>query len=453
MSTYDCIVVGGGYSGLAAAKELKEAGKSVLVLEARDRVGGRAKTVHEADGTYWDCGAAFVGDGQNLMYGLAKEYGIDVFELPLEGQIMSVRKNTSKGYKGLVPPLKLWEALDTYLAIRKFEKLCESVNVEEPWRTPNADELDVMSLEAWLKRTCWTRVGKAGISLIFEALWGSGVSAASVLHAAFYCKAGGSLTSLSIVKGGAQNHMFVGGGQAIANKICEGLTSETVHLSEPVVSVKTSEVHVEVITTKTTYITSKIILAVPPPLLQKIVFSPSLPPEKELLLHNLPMGLYIKAMVTYPRRFWAENDMCGESTSYDGYCSVTYDATPPSGNPPKIQAFIVGTKARRFLGLDNNERRRVVLEELCVAFGSEAGEPSKFLIHTMMEEEWSMGCPVATPTPGTWTTLGPWMRKPIGRLHWAGTETATHFVGYMEGAVSAGQRAAREVLQGLDKEI
>ncbi|KAJ1324971.1 monoamine oxidase [Microdochium nivale] len=452
-TTYECIVVGAGYSGLAAARQLKNAGKSVLVLEARDRVGGRAKTVHDPDGNYWDCGAAFVGDGQNLMYELAKEYGVEVFELPLEGQIMSVRDKTAKGYTGLIPPIHLWEAVDTGLAIQKFEKICESVNVEEPWKTPDAEELDAMTIEAWLAKTCWTRAGKLGVTLIFETLWGSGVSAASVLHGAFFCKAGISLTGLSTVKGGAQNHMFVGGGQIIANKMYETLTSDTVHLSEPVLSVKMTETQAEVTTTKTTYTASKVILAVPPPLAQKIIFEPALPPEKTLLLQSLPMGLYIKAIASYPRRFWTENGLRGESTSYDGYCSVTYDATPPGGGArPKIQAFIVGTQARRFLELDDEQRRRVVLEELAVAFGPEAAKPDGFLIHTMAEEEWSMGCPVATPAPGLWTGLGPWMRRPVGRLHWAGTETSSHFMGYMEGAVFAGQRAAREVLQDLTKE-
>ncbi|KAH8592004.1 flavin-containing amine oxidoreductase [Bisporella sp. PMI_857] len=449
MVSYDCIVVGAGYSGLAAAKALKEAGKSVILLEARDRVGGRAKSVPLADGNYWDCGASFLGKQQLLLAGFAKEFKVETYPVPRQGKLSLSHHGKAKTYAGFIPPVKLWEAIDAGLWVYKFEKLCEKVNLEEPWKTPNAKELDNTTVEQYMNKSTWTKSARELANMGFESLLGTNPANISLLYAMFFFKSNVNFTIACTSEGGAQHEYFNGGGQAIPNKIREYLTEEIVHLQEPAQSVKYDDTGVDVTTPKETYRGRRVIFAIAPPLLKGISFNPELPSEKKSLIENMPMGNYIKCFATYKTRFWADKGLRGEGTNTTGYGTVTYDSTPISGSPPKLQSFVVGTKCPEFLALSEEQQRSVILAELALAFGDEALKPEKFFVHTFIGEEYSMGCPVANPAPGVLTSIGEWIRKPIGCIHWAGTETSTQFNGYMEGAIFAGQRAAREVIEAL----
>ncbi|EOO01900.1 putative amine oxidase protein [Phaeoacremonium minimum UCRPA7] len=447
-TTYDCIVVGAGYSGLAAAKSLKEAGKSVLLLEARDRVGGRAKTQVLEDGSYYDCGASFIGHKHELMYGLCKTYDVDIYTPPLDGKLVVQHRGKAKEYAGFLPPFRPWEVLDMGQAIWRFERLCEKVNVEQPWKTKNAMKLDRMTADEYFRKITYTKAGMAMVDLGIESILGTNQGLVSLLHAMFFFKSNASFTEACQVENGAQNHFMVGGSQRIPNKIREMLTDEVVRLEEPVHAVRYGDESVEVTTPKGTYHAKNAIFAVPPLHILKMDFTPRLPVEKITLLSHMPMGAYMKVFATYKTRFWREKGLRGESTNPLGYVSVTFDPSLEDG-PPKLTGFIAGTKAREFISFSPEKRQKIALEEFAASFGKEALEPEKFFFHTMMEDEWSLGCPMANPAPGMWSTLGPWMTKPIGPIHWAGTETSTKFMGYMEGAVFAGQRAAGEVIAAL----
>ena len=498
--TYDCIVIGAGYAGLAAAKALKEANKTVLLIEARDRVGGRAKTIqlgshsHAADAdegvmdrstttstasssgvglNYWDVGASFLGPRQLRMHALCKEFNINTFKTPREGDLVCNYRGKAQRYGNPDrPPFRLWEQADLALFIRRFEKLSETIDVEEPWKTPNAASLDKVTAREWFAKQLWTKAGMDIANMSMESTLGTSSSVVSLLHTLFYFKSNGSLTEALRTEDGAQSHLIVGGGQAIANMVHEYLGEEVVRLGEPVEAVQQDEHGVRVTTTKGSYQARKLIVATPPLHVLKMRFSPPLPTEKTVLLGQMPMGAYMKAFATYKTRFWADKGLRGELTSPSGFVCVTFDPTlpdsvvnapgdnnnnksPPGRSQPppsrtfKMMGFICGSKAREFVGYSPEERMRIVLGEFAAAFGEEALEPEEFYLHTMMDEEWAGGCPVAHPLPGMWTALGQWLRKPVGQIHWAGTETATRFNGYMEGAVLSGERAAGEVLEGL----
>ncbi|CAI0649128.1 unnamed protein product [Colletotrichum noveboracense] len=452
-TTYDCIVIGAGYSGLAAARLLKDSGKKVLVLEARDRVGGRAKTVHLENGDYWDVGATFLGHKQDLMYGLAKEFDVPVFKHPTEGKIVLAYRGKARSYSGLIPPMRPWEVLDIGMFVRKFEKLCDTVNMEEPWKTPNAEALDRMTVHEWMKKKAWTQATIDMGNMAFESTIAANTSCISMLHAMFFFKGLVNFTSACGVEGGGQEHFVKGGGQLIAEKLRGYLGDDLVRLQEPVRSVSYTESGATVQTSKGEYQTRRIISAIPPPHILKIDFEPRLPVEKVTLLQHTPMGAYMKVFATYKTAFWRDKGLTGESTNPTGFLSVTYDATPESGYPPKLTGFIVGSKARELISFSKEQRRQVAMAGFASAFGQEALDPEDFFFHTMMEDEWATGCPMATPAPGMWTLLGEWVRKPVGAIHWAGTETSTKHYGYMEGAVFAGQRAAKEVLEELKWKI
>lgn len=444
---YDCIIVGAGYSGLAAAKKLKDAGEEVLLLEARNRVGGRAMTVPTPDGHYYDNGASFLGVQQDIMYGFAKEFGVHTFDAQTKGKTIQYYKGKAKTYNGLIPALRFWEVVDLGLALNKLERLATKVDLEEPWTANDALKWDRMTAAEWINRESWTKAAKDMMVMAFELIFGQNPSCVSMLYAIWYAKAGVSFEVLCKIDQGAQQQLIRGGGQLIANKIREYLTDEAVHLEEPVLNVKYGKDNAEILTTKDSYKARRVIVAIPPQQVLRVEFEPPLPVEKIQLLQHSPPGAYYKVFATYESPFWREMGLRGEGTSPDGFVQLTNDMTPESGFPAKLMGFVSGSKAHEFAQMSYEERKKVTLREWEIGFGSKATEPMSFHIHSMMEEPYILGCPVSVMAPGMLTSLGVWLRKPIGPIHWAGTETSTKYCGYMEGACYAGQRAAGEVLQ------
>lgn len=232
-TTYDCIVIGAGYAGLSAARALLDKGKWVLLLEARDRVGGRAWTKHLDDGSYEDYGAMFLGVEQPNMHRLAAEFNISVFDVTTKGKSVLTYRGRSKSYSPTgLPPLSAVSLLFLARAVRSFEELCKTVDLEEPWKTPRAHELDNQTIEQWIRANCWTKGARDTLRMAFELFWGLGTSQVSLLHALWYSKSGVSFTVLGTIDEGAQKELVIGGGQAIANALAKYLGS-AVHLEEP----------------------------------------------------------------------------------------------------------------------------------------------------------------------------------------------------------------------------
>jgi monoamine oxidase len=338
--------------------------------------------------------------------------------------------------------------LDAGKVLKTFEAMSAKVDLEEPWKSAGAKALDHQTVEDWMRRKTWTRSGRDTARLPFELLWGADPSQVSMLHALWYCKSGVSLTVLSTIDQGAQMQLMVGGAQGIASCIQTQLGPDVVHLDEPVTEVDgQNDNHVVVTTTKGTYTGGRVIFATPPPHILRVSFTPALPAQKVKLLESMPMGNYWKIIATYDKPFWREMGLRGEVVSPDGYLGLVTDVSPIDGSCGMVVGFVAAAKALRFLELTQSQREQAMLAELESSFGHQGGRPTRLSIHSMMEEKWTGGCPVAVPRPGTWTSLGPWMRKPGGRFHWAGTETATRWSGYMEGAVNSGLRAAAEVVE------
>ena len=456
MAVYDCIIIGAGYAGLSAAKTLKDANKTVLLLEARDRVGGRVITQRHDDGTYVDLGGSFLGRNQPRMYAFAKEFGIETFDAYTPGKNIMVYRGKQTPYKGLIPPIAFWELLDIHLAIRRFENMARTVNTDEPWKTNNAVQLDNMTLAEWIHQHCWTKVAREMMTVAAETIWGARPMEMSALHAFFYTKAGVDLTTLLTSDKGAQDQLIKGGGQTIADRIHAELGDDSVRTSEPVMSIHqnkddTADDVVTVVTSKGSYEARRVIFAIPPPQVLRVSFSPPLPHQRRALLEHMPMGSYWKYIACYKTAFWRKEGFSGEATSPDGLISAVFDASPKDVEYAVLMAFVVGDNARKISSQSAEERKKMILDALSASHGDKAKEPFRLVEHTMMDEEYIGGCPVGTPAPGMWTTLGPWLRKPFHKVHWAGTETSTVWSGYMEGAVCSGQRAAQEILNFGDQ--
>jgi monoamine oxidase len=441
----DVAVVGAGVSGLVAALRLTQAGKSVVVLEARDRVGGRTLSVPVGRATF-DLGGQWIGPGQTRVEALAKELGVETFHTHDRGKKLLVLNQGVRTYRGTIPRLSVLELLALGRAYVRTEIASRRVSVAAPWEAKSARELDAMSVEDLLGPL--PENARDVIGAAIRTVFGAEPSRISALYFAFYLRAGGGLFNLIGVEGAAQERRFVRGAQALSLEIAQRL-GDRVLLGAPGLRVIQRSDDVEVVTRAASVTARFAVIAVPAPLRQKIQFEPDIGPEVAELAARVPMGKTTKVLALYPAPFWRARGFSGEAVYAKGPLSVAFDNTSHDDAQAALVGFVVGDDALALGEKDPEARRALVLDALARAFGDEAKSPSEYVEHDWAKEEWTSGCPVAGFAPGTMRELAPKLRAPAGRIHWAGTETATQSPGYLDGAVSAGERAAREVAERL----
>jgi monoamine oxidase len=444
----DVIVVGAGLAGLTAAREVQRAGATALVLEARDRVGGRTLNHPIGDGKVVEVGGQWIGPGQDRMAALAREMKVATFPTYSKGHNVIEFDGKLKRYRGTIPRIGPHVLADMAQAQLKIGRLAKRVPLDKPWEAPNARRLDSQTFETWLRRNVYTKGGRALMELSIEAVWAAEPADVSLLHVLFYTHSAGNFDRLLDTEGGAQQDRFVGGSQLVSVRLAEALGGEgVVHLSSPVTKIEHDEHGVTVAAgTGLTARGKQVIVALPPTLTSRIAYDPPLPAYRDQLTQRMPQGSVIKSMAIYDEPFWREDGLSGQATSDLGPAKVVFDNSPPDGSPGVLLAFLEGERARRLGRLPAAERRAQVIAGLARLFGPKASRPADFVERSWAEEEWTRGCYGCYMPPGAWTSFGDALRAPIGRIHWAGAETATVWNGYMDGAVQSGERAAREAL-------
>jgi monoamine oxidase len=443
----DVVVVGAGFAGLSAARELSQNGATVAVLEARDRVGGRVLNEPIGDGRVVEVGGQWIGPGQERIAALAREAGIETFATHTDGQNLLELDGRLRRYSGTIPRLGPHVLLDIARTMRKVERLARSVPLEAPWQAPRASEWDSQTMRSWLERNTFSKTTRALFEVTSSIVWGVPSEDISLLHALFYVHAAGGLEAILDTEGGAQELRFVGGSQAIALWLAEQL-GDTVRLSAPVRLIEYDTGGVRVVSDRLTVHGDQAIVAVPPNLAGRIDYDPPLPANRDQLTQQTPQGATIKCQAIYDQPFWRSDGLSGEALSTHGPVMVCFDNSPPEGSPGVLLGFIVGRAARSLAGATVEERRQTVLDSFARLFGKQCSTPIGYVEKNWAADEWTRGCPVCRFTPGGWTAFGPSLREPVGRIHWAGTETATAWSGYMEGAIQSGRRAAAEALAG-----
>ncbi len=442
----DVVVIGAGLAGLTAARELKDAGWTVRLLEARERVGGRLKGYALDNGEAVDLGGEYFGDKSTAIAEVAASVGVERFSSYDGGARLTFVNGKRYEYSGLVPfglgPVTL---PDFGRAVLKIERLARTVPPDEPWTAPNAEKLDNQTFWSWCRRNVATAQARAFLTMVVEAAYCAAPADLSMLHLLRYANASGGFRYLLEVTKGIQRYRFKGGAHSIPNRLAGRLPDE---LRTGAV-VRRIEQRSDSVVVSGPGFSAKarfVVVAIPMTLAGRIAYEPALPGYRDQLTQRMPAGSAIKCLAIYDEPFWRADGYSGQITSSDGPFRVVLDTSPADGSPGVLSAFVTGSAARKLTVLPPEERRAAVLRGLTTALGPRAAHPVDFVEQNWLDEEFTRGCYHGYATPGTLTAYGPALRAPIGRIHWAGTEVGVHQLGSMGGAIDSGRRAARELL-------
>ncbi len=465
----DVAIVGAGLAGLVAARRIAAVGMRPLVVEARERVGGRLLNEEIGDGKVVEVGGQWSGPTQKRIAALAAELGVGTFPTHDEGRHLIELDGRVASYTGALTDARLGLLRDlsraiSPLALADFEqararldRMAREVPLETPWMAPKAASWDGQTFASWILRNTRTAAARQLFELATEAVWAAEPADVSLLHILFYTHSGGGFDTLLGTGGGAQQDRFHGGSQRLALLMAEQLGEERLRLGAPVRRIEHGadrvSLHADgpggepdglIVRAR------RAIVAIPPTLAGRIAYDPPLPAQRDQLTQRMPQGTVIKTMAIYETPFWREQGLSGQAASEAGPARVVFDNSPPDGTPGVLLGFLEGRLARQWGARPAPERRRAVLAGHARLFGERAARPERFLERIWADEEWTRGCYGCLMTTGGWTEYGRALRAPIGPLHWAGAETATVWNGYMDGAIQSGERAASEVLSDLD---
>ncbi len=445
VATTDVVILGAGLSGLRAADLLSQKGRRVVVVEARDRVGGRTLSV-EFDGAMRDIGGQWIGVQHDRLEALTKELGIRVLPQYAEGYKVLDLDGEIRRYKGTIPKLGLLQLLELDWTLRRVRGVERSVTMENPMAAPLAAELDATTVEAWAQSNIRSRAVRDLLRAGTRVVFGAELSEISMLYFLAYARASGGLMTLFENRGGTQHAFFAEGAQEIAKRVAarvfarEGAELVT---SAPVDRVEQSADGVIVTSGDRAWRAARCVVAIPPSLHSTIRFEPMLPVAHEQRAMRSPMGGIVKVLVAYDRPFWREAGLSGDAVSDRSVVTTTMDTT--HGDRAALVAFVVGNAARDWSLRDPKERKASVVAALAHFFGDAAKTPRDYLEQDWTQERFTRGCPVSVLGAGALSTIGAALRGPFGRIHFAGTETARVATGYLEGALEAAERVAGEV--------
>jgi monoamine oxidase len=441
---YDVVVIGAGFAGLTAARELAKNGFDPVVLEGRDRVGGRSSTTTLA-GIPVDLGGTFVGPTQDAVLALAKELGCPTTPTYCAGTNLIRWRGRVRSYRGTIPKLSTVALLDIGRIQWQFERIARGVDIASPWTARDAEKLDSRSMGDWLRSVGATATSRDLMAIMARVTWGAEPDEVSMLHAVRYVKAAGGIDRMLDVVGGAQQDHFPGGTQQIADKMAADL-GDRVRLDAAVSRIEWSDDAVAVTSTAGVVEARRAIVAIPPAHRLAVDIAPAPPIEYQQLAQRWPQGALSKAYAVYRRPFWRDAGHSGQALSDEGPVFITFDVSPGDDGPGVLLGFV---DSREFDALPPGQRRKKALESFAALFGVDAENPIEYLDHCWGAEPFAPGGPTAAVPPGSWTQFGPLLRKPVGPLHWAGTETADEWTGFLDGAVRSGLRAAAEVAAAL----
>jgi monoamine oxidase len=446
MADFDYCVVGAGFAGLTAALRLKQAGRSVALLEARDRVGGRTYTEILPDGFWIDRGGAWIGPGQHRVYALMNEFGVPEYKQYIDGESMMIVDGKRHRYAGAIPwTVSPWATMNLGVGLIKVRQMCRSIPKHAPWEARKAAEWDQISLAAWLDKNILSQQARDMLDMALAGPYTSAASEVSLLWVLYQMASGGGPDFVVSSKDGAQDARPVGGMGAIYRPVAAEV-GDALHLSQPVRQIAQDADGVTVRSDDLTLRARRVIVAVPLAIAGQISYEPTLPIDRSYLNQRMPSGAIFKISVVYDEPFWRADGLSGQTASPGSLATLTIDACTDAGTPGVMCVITEGPAARRLGRLAPADRQAAVVGELVDRFGDKAGSPVGFHEQDWSLERYSGGGMISHAPTGVLTEFGYALREPCGRIHWAGTESSSIMCGWVDGAIRSGERAAEEVL-------
>lgn len=445
----DVAVVGAGFAGISAARELNAAGRDVVVLEARDRLGGRAWSRPIGDGKVVDLGCEFHGQGDSVSAQTARSLGIGSCKVYDTGYKLLDDSGRLRRWSGSVPMIGAVATLDLGQAVLRLERMRREVPQEAPWTAPHAASWDNETIWSWAQRNVHTVKGRKLFRLLIEGGLATSAAEVSVLHVLNYSNGTGGFRATTTVTGGTLENRFVGGAQSVVLRLA-GPVAERVYTGAVVRRIEQRADRVLVSGPGFAVTARRAIVAVPVPLSGRIEYDPPQPGHRDQLTQRMGFGSAIKYLAIYDEPFWRRHGLSGMVISWDGLVRAVLDGSPPDGSPGVLTVFVTGPAARSMGQRPAPQRHEAVRGELVRFFGAAAGKPVELIEQNWMEEPFTRGCYHAYAPPGLYTQFGAALTEPFGRVHWAGAETVPVEFGSMSGAIYSGRRAAAEVLRADD---
>lgn len=438
------VVVGAGLAGLSAALELHAQGHAVTVFEARDRVGGRTLTEIHA-GVAVDGGGQYVGPMQDNTLAWAKRYGLTVWPAYADGDWLLELPHGILRQHGQWPALNQPALDELRSAVARLDEIAATVPLDAPWMAPNAAELDAITASEWVRTNVRDADARSFLRLSMEVCLAADWHEASLLHMLFMLHSLGGSFAAAIWH--AQELRVLGGTQALSQGAAAELGDRVV-LEAPVISVHEHADRVEVkLQDGSMTTTDRVVVALAPPLAARLHYEPPMPARRDQLCQRMPMGATLKAVAFYHEPFWRAAGLNGLVVSTIGPVSWLYDNCWPDASPAMLVGFVTGRQALELTALTPAERRKRVLAGVARTLGEPARDATDYVDWAWCAETWSRGCYASFAPPGAWTATGSALRTPVGRVHWAGSDTAGEWVGFMDGAIASGRRAAREIAE------
>lgn len=437
MTVHDVVVIGGGFSGLGAARRLAGAGLDVVVLEALSTVGGRTRTVRAA-GTWLELGGQWASPEHKELLQLASAFGVDTFSTPTDGSALLVEDGVVSELEASPGAAALVEA------VAQIDRLAAEVPLESPWAGPRASTQDALAFDVWAAREIVDDRARRHVVRILEELMTTPAREMSLLTVLQGARSSGSLAAAMGIEGGAQEIRFDGGLHSIAVHLAADL-GERIRTEWPVAAVIESEGVVSAKGPRGVVRARHGVVALAPSQAQAVAFEPPLPEARVELQRQMVMGSVIKVNVVYDRPFWREQGRSGLVMDFDGPVTYCVDNSPPDQEVGVLVSFFAADPARHFSPFGPDRRRAAFLEQAERWFGPQAREGA-YLDHDWTVEPFVGGGYSGIMRPGGWSTAGPALRDRVGRVHWASSESSSEWTGYVEGALRAGRRVAAEIL-------
>ncbi|MEI8301106.1 MAG: FAD-dependent oxidoreductase [Chlamydiota bacterium] len=447
----DVIVIGGGYTGLNCCLTLQKNHAKFLLLEASDRLGGRAfdKLIHK--NFRLELGGQYIAPVQKRVTQMVEELGLQTYQAWGRGDNFLFYEDKIARYQS-TPAECLGKLLDNSVVQMEMEKALEllgkmykEVDGKAPWECKNSHAWDGMTFQTWLDTHLTTFAAKHFFRLMTNQGFSVEPEQISLLQMLWFFKTSHGLPPWAL--GGAQANRVDGGTGLVAEKMGQKL-QEHIKYNERVIKITQDHTGSKVYTEKNIYQAKSVVVCVPPQLILSIHFDPPLPSDLHRSFASLQTGNAMKVQAVYEKPFWREQNFSGNGISYNGVPSFTYDNSGKEGSPGVLLGFLTAGYATKWNLQPKEERKQAVLSTWASVFGSEVFSLVEYIEYNWLEDPNIRGGHGCHYPPGVWKELGSLLGKEpmpyFGHITFAASDLAKDWNGYLEGGLYAGEQAAKQ---------